>query len=171
MVKIPVVYVKRLFALLYPSPRSLPRTRKKMRAVDYWREHRDGWPPVLGALAQAVFGAPSSAGCVERDFCVADMFVPCKRGGLDPANLEMSLYLRGQMDSIPLDIPKLSDAEAANAIPDRLTDPAKLAEVKVLDFLPEFTLDAEDEEDLSWADTMQPLPSAAGGASAGTGGL
>lgn len=123
-----------------------------MDGVDYWREHGSDHPPVLGKLAQALLGAPSSAGCVERDFCIADMFQPRKHGGLDPANLEMSLYPRGQLSSIPLDIPKLTDEQAAKAIPDRLTDPAKLAEVKVLDFLPESTEDADDdEEDLSWA--------------------
>lgn len=102
-----------------------------------------------------VLGAPGSAGCVERDFCIADMFQPRKRGGLHPANLEMTLYLRGQLSSIPLDVPKLTVEEAARAIPDRLTDKAKLEEVQVVDFLPESLADADaEDEELLWAENQ-----------------
>eukprot|EP00752_Nemacystus_decipiens_P008160 g7299.t1 len=122
-----------------------------MGGVEYWRTHGQHWPPEFRSLAQAVFAAPASSACVERDFCMADMFLPRKRGSLDPAYLEMALYLRGQIGSIPLDIPKLSEDAIEDAIPDRLTDPEKLQEVNVLDFSPD---PAEDigEEDLSWVD-------------------
>lgn len=117
-----------------------------MDGAAYWRTHGEEWPLILRSLAQAVFGAPASAGCVERDFDIADM-----RDDLSPAYREMALYLRGQLKSIPRDIPQLSDEAAANAIPDRLTDPERLAEVRMLDFIPD-TETEDDEEDLSWID-------------------
>ncbi|MEP2262582.1 MAG: hypothetical protein ABJI00_14280 [Paracoccaceae bacterium] len=58
-----------------------------MSGVHYWPSHGHEWPSVLRALAQAVFGAPASAGVMERNFCITDMFVSRKQGGLDPANL------------------------------------------------------------------------------------
>ena len=90
---------------------------------------------------------------MERDFCIADMYVPRKRGGLDPANLEMALYLRGQLHHIPQDIPKLSDEGAVEAIPDRFTDLKMKQEVQVLDYgLEDDRNSDDDEEDLSWVE-------------------
>lgn len=82
-----------------------------------------------------MFGVPASAGVMERDFCIADYFLPRKRGSLDPGNLEMCLYLRAQYDRIPLDIPKLSDEASQAAIPERFKDPALLQQVEVLDYV------------------------------------
>ena len=100
---------------------------------------------MLQSLAQAVFGAPSSAGVMERDFSVADMFQPRKRGSLDPAYLEMVLYLRGQLHDIPRDIPQLTDEEARQAIPSRFTNSDMLNEVEALDYTPEPLNDPADE--------------------------
>lgn len=115
-----------------------------MDGAAYWRKHGGEWPLILRSLAQAVFGAPASAGCVERDFNIVDT-----RTDLSPADREMALYLRGQSDSIPRDIPKLSDEAAAKAIPDRLTDLEQLDEVQMLDYTPvfDFLHFAEDEDD------------------------
>ncbi len=143
------------------------KTTKAMCGVEYWRVHGGHWPLVFRSLAQAVFAAPASSACVERDVCMADMFVPRKRGSLDPAFSEMSLYLRGQIGSIPLDIPKLSDDAMEDAIPNRLTDPEQLAKVEVLDFSPD-PADEIEEEDLSCGglssgEGAQATPTAAGG--------
>lgn len=61
--------------------------------------------------------------------------MPRKRASLDPANLEMQLYLRAHFDRIPMDIPKLDDAAVAAATPDRFKDPASVEEVRALDFI------------------------------------
>ena len=91
---------------------------------------------------------------MEGDFWIAeDVFVPRKRGGQDPANLEMALYFRQQLPYIPQDIPKLSEEEAARAIPDRFKDPKMQREVQVLDYYLEHDRDGgDDEEDVSWVD-------------------
>lgn len=99
----------------------------------------------LRSVAQAVFGCPASAGGVERDFCIADFVMPRKRGSLDPAYLEMHLFLRAQYDFIPNDVPKLTDEEAKAAIPERLRDREMLDEVRLMDVDPVDSSDSEDD--------------------------
>ena len=111
--------------LFHRSGSQIRKETKKVDGVHYWRSHGHEWPFILRALAQAVFDALASAVAMERDFCTADMFIPRKRGGLDPANVEMALYLRGQFDHISKDVLKLSDEEAANAISNRFKDTCK----------------------------------------------
>lgn len=110
------------------------KDQKFLSAAEYWRLHGSKHPLALRAVAQAVLGCPASAGVIERDFCLADWFMPRKRGSLDPAYLEMLLFLRAQYDYIRNDVPTLSDEAAKAAIPDRLRDQTKLDEVKVLTF-------------------------------------
>ncbi|CAM9846961.1 unnamed protein product, partial [Laminaria digitata] len=76
--------------------------------------------PELRSVAQSVWSAPASAAVLERDLCVADQVVSRQRGSLDPAFVEMLLFLRAGIDYIPREIPKLTDEQAAAAIPDRL---------------------------------------------------
>lgn len=89
---------------------------------------------------------------MERDFCIADFVMPRKRGSLDPAYLEMQLFLRAQYDFIPNDVPKLTDEEATAAIPDRFRNREMLDEVCVLD-VPEVEPEDRSEDDaLEWAE-------------------
>ncbi|CAN0309533.1 unnamed protein product, partial [Ectocarpus sp. 6 AP-2014] len=78
---------------------------------------------------------------MERDFCIADMFMPRKRASLDPAYLEMQLYLRAHYDHIPMDIPKAERRCRGSRHPNRFTDPLAVKDVRILDFLEE-----EDKE-------------------------
>ena len=128
----------------------IDKERRKLEGVDYWKNHGDEHSPHLRSLAQAVFGAPSSAGVIERDFSVADMFQPRKRGSVDPANLEMTLYLRGQFENIPADVPELTEEQAEKAVPRRFTDRKMLEEVEVLNFKLEREIDTGGDEDFSW---------------------
>ena len=60
-----------------------------MDGAEYWRFHGKRRPVALRAVAQAIYGVPASTGVMERNFCIADFFMPHKRGSLDPARLEM----------------------------------------------------------------------------------
>lgn len=53
-------------------------------------------------------------------------------GLLDPSFVEMVMFLRGAYDLIPEDVPALTGAQRAEAIPARLRDPRKKAEVEDL---------------------------------------
>ena len=73
-------------------------SNKKDNAAEYWRVHGKVLPPALRAVAQSVFGCRASAGVMERDLCTTDLFMPRKRGSLDPAYLEIHLFLRAQYE-------------------------------------------------------------------------
>jgi len=66
---------------------------------------------------------------LERDFGEAGKLVNRQRGSLDPSFVEMVMFLRGAYDLIPDDVPALSPAQRAEAIPARLKDPRKKAEI------------------------------------------
>lgn len=88
---------------------------------------------------------------MERDFCIADFFMPRKRGSLDLGFLEMSLFLRAQFDHIPNDVPILSADAARDAIPNRIRDQTQLNDVRVLDVVVEEESSDDDEDvDLAW---------------------
>ncbi|CAM9121357.1 unnamed protein product, partial [Laminaria digitata] len=99
---------------------------------------------------------------MERDFCIADMFVPRKRGSLDPAFLEMSLFLRAQYEYIPDDVPRLSEEDATESIPERFRDRTMVDDVNVLDFVSEEESDDADagEQGVEWVlpDPVLPEP-------------
>ncbi|CAM9323849.1 unnamed protein product [Ectocarpus sp. 6 AP-2014] len=101
--------------------------------ADYWTLDCKSLPLALRGVAQSGFGCPASAGGVERGFCVADFFMPSRRSSLDPAYLEMGLFLRAHERNIPNDIPTLTDAQQQAAIPNRFRKQDLLDEVKVLD--------------------------------------
>ena len=122
-----------------------------MDGAEYWRLHGKRRPVALRAAAQAVYGVPDSAGVMERDFCIADFFMPRKRGSLDPARLEMCLFLRAQYDSIQPDIPQLADDAVQNALQERFKDPALLHEVQDMDYAEEQHSDEDDDTvDPAW---------------------
>lgn len=108
-----------------------------------------------------MFGCPASAGVIERDFCIADWFMPRKRGSLDPAFLEMCLYLRAQFDYISNDVRVMTGAEAKSAVPNRLRNQANLDDVRVLDFVAEEPEEKDGSEDLA-AQWLLPAPSTDG---------
>lgn len=129
----------------------VPKAHKTDNGAEYWRSHGKSQPLELRAVAQAVFGCPASAGVMERDFCIADFFMPRKRGSLDPGFLEMSLFLRAQFDHIPNDVPILSADAARDAIPNRFRDQTQLDDVRVLDVVvEEESIDDDEDVDLSW---------------------
>lgn len=115
---------------------------------EYWRDHGHALSPDNRSVAQCVLGAPASAAVLERDFCIAGQMVSRHRASLDPAYVEMLLFLRGAIDHIPREISKLTDEQAAAAIPRRLRDAATVNEVRVLYSCPEEDDYPEEEDDL-----------------------
>ena len=100
---------------------------------------------------------------MERDFCIAGMFMPRKPGSLDPSYLQMSLFLPAQYDYIPDDVPRLSDDNTQKAIPERSKDHTIPDDVKVLGYAPDEECD-DDEDDrdqsMEWVlpDSARPEP-------------
>lgn len=129
----------------------IPRKDWPENSAEYWRLHGKSQPLALRSVAQSAFGCPASAGGVERDFCIADFVMPRKRGSLDPAYLEMELFLRAQYDLIPNDVNKLTtDEEVEAAIPERFRKKELVDEVRVLDVVVEDSSDEDENESLEW---------------------
>ena len=83
----------------------------------------------------------------------------------------MELFLRAQFDFIPNDVPKLIDAEAEEAIPDRFLKQDLLDEVRVLDVLADDSSDEDDDDVLEWAEqASNGAATASGGAAVGAAG-
>ena len=100
--------------------------------ASFWRGYGAEHFPTLANVARAVLGAPGSAAVFERDFGEANKLVNRQRGALDSPFVEMMMFLRGAYDFIPEDVPALTAAERTEAIPTRLKDPRKKAEVEDL---------------------------------------
>jgi hypothetical protein len=64
--------------------------------------------PVLCVVAQVVLGHPASAAYIERDFGIASLMLTNKRSLLDVAWVDMMLFLRANINSIPTDLRRIS---------------------------------------------------------------
>lgn len=113
-------------------PVDYQRITQGEKLASFWRSFGKTHHPTLAVVARAVLGAPGSAAVLERDFGEAGMLVDRQRGSRDPAFAEMVMFLRGAYDYIPTDVPVLTAAERAEAIPVRLTDPRKRQQVNDL---------------------------------------
>ncbi|CAM9719895.1 unnamed protein product, partial [Laminaria digitata] len=72
-----------------------------------WWKRWVGSYPLLGRAARVVFGAPASAAVLERDFSDAGRMMTSSRSTTDSKYVEMILFLHGNLDLIPGEIPKL----------------------------------------------------------------
>jgi len=90
----------------------------------WWKTWGD-FNPLLARVARVVFGAPASAAVLERDFSDAGRMMTSSRSTMDSKYVEMILFLHGNLDLIPQDIPKLSAAAAQDKIPGRLVNPVE----------------------------------------------
>ena len=123
--------------------------KREANTAAYWRLHGEERPLARGTAARTVFVCPSSAGVMERDFCIADMFLARKHGSLDLAVLEIFLCLRAQYEYIPDDARWLSDVDAKTINPERLRTRQMLDECQDIGLVPDEESEAEDVRDQS----------------------
>ena len=72
-----------------------------------------------------IFGALALAAVLERDFSTAGRMMTSSRSTTDSKYAEMILFLHGNLDLIPQDIPKLTEAGVRSKSPGRLVDPVE----------------------------------------------
>ncbi|CAM9896776.1 unnamed protein product [Sphacelaria rigidula] len=99
----------------------------------FWRGYGRKHFPIVASVARAVLAAPASSAVLERDFGEAGKLVNRQRSSMLPAYVEMLMLLRGAGDDIPMDVKSLSMDAVEAAIPARLKDPRKRAEVADID--------------------------------------
>ncbi|CAM9868832.1 unnamed protein product, partial [Laminaria digitata] len=93
--------------------------------LSFWANERVHYPN-MARVAQVLLSLPASSAVVEKDFSTAGRLLPGSGSGSDAAALsEMVLFLNGNLDSIPAEVPALSLDQARDAIPERLTNPNK----------------------------------------------
>ncbi|CAN0016946.1 unnamed protein product [Scytosiphon promiscuus] len=116
--------------------------------LEWWKRWVGSYPH-LGRAARVVFGAPASAAVLERDFSDAGRMMTSSRSTMDSKFVDMILFLHGNLDLIPQDIPKLAKdgrGGAIEKIPWRLSNP--IAGLDELDGTFEL-VDLTDEEVLA----------------------
>ncbi|CAM9755873.1 unnamed protein product, partial [Hapterophycus canaliculatus] len=93
--------------------------------LEWWKRWVGSYPH-LGRAARVVFGAPASAAVLERDFSDAGRMMTSSRSTTDNKFVDMILFLHGNVDLIPQEIPKLAVNGRGGAIektPWRLSNP------------------------------------------------
>lgn len=88
-----------------------------------WWEKWESSYPLLARAARVVFGATASAAVLERDFTDAWCMMTSSRRAADTKYVEMVLFLHGNLDLIPEQIPELRDEDVQAKIPGRLSNP------------------------------------------------
>ena len=100
--------------------------------LSFWDNERVHYPN-MARVARVLLSLPASSTVVERDFSTAGRLLPGSGSGSGSGGgrpdaayyAEMVLFLNGNQDSIPAEVPALSIDQARDAIPVRLTNPSK----------------------------------------------
>ena len=104
--------------------------------LEWWEKVGSVAFPLVGRAARALLTIRAAAAIIEVDFCLANHMVSPKRSSLDSAFVEMTLVLNslGKLIPRPECVPKLTVAQAADAIPDRFGDDEVIAAAVKLDY-------------------------------------
>ena len=84
----------------------------------------------MARVARVLLSVPASAVVLERDFSTAGRLITGSRSRLAGEYVEMTLFLNGNKEYIPVEVPSLSESQVKEAVPRRLTNPR--AEVAAL---------------------------------------
>ena len=87
--------------------------------LKWWKRWESSYP-LLTRSARVSYAAPASAAVLERDFSDAGRMMTSSRSATDAMYVEMILFLHGNLDFIPEDIPELPINSAQSKIPGRL---------------------------------------------------
>lgn len=93
--------------------------------LQWWKRWESSYP-LLARVVRVVFGAPASAAVLERDLSDAGRMMTSSRSTAYAKYVEMILFLHGNLDLIPEDIPELptdGHNSAEKKIPWRLVNP------------------------------------------------
>ena len=91
--------------------------------LSFWAGEGRALYPNMARVARVLLSVPASA--AERDFSTAG-----SRSRLADEYVEMTLFLNGNKECIPVEVPSLSESQIKEAMPRRLTNPG--AEVAAL---------------------------------------
>ncbi|CAN0069465.1 unnamed protein product, partial [Hapterophycus canaliculatus] len=75
-----------------------------------------------------LLSVPAPSTVLERDFSTAGRLITGPRISLGGAYTEMVLFLNGNQEYIPVEVPALSAGQVLDAMPTRLSNPNKTTE-------------------------------------------
>ena len=98
--------------------------------LSFWAGEGRALYPNMARVARVLLSVPASAAVLERDFSTAGRLITGSRSRLAGEYVEMTLFLNGNKEYIPVEVPCLSESQMKEAVPRRLTNPR--AEVAAL---------------------------------------
>ena len=125
--------------------------------LSFWAGEGRSLYPNMERVARVLLSVPASSLVLERDFSTAGRLITGSRSRLTGGYVQMTLFLNGNQEYIPVEVPTLPTQQAQEAFPHRLTNPR--AEVVALptgmeDVIPDVVDDANigDDEYVQEAD-------------------
>ena len=89
----------------------------------FWAKGGKSIYPKMARAARVLLSVPASSSVLERDFSTVGRLLTGARSRPDAAYTEMVLFLNGNQEHIPQEVPALSTQQAVQAVPKRLSDP------------------------------------------------
>ena len=91
--------------------------------LSFWAGEGRAPYPNMARVARVLLSVPASAAVLERDFSTAGRLITGSRSRLAGKYVEMTLFLNGNKEYIPVEVPSLSESQMKEAVPRRLTNP------------------------------------------------
>ena len=91
--------------------------------LEFWTKEGRSLYPNMARAARVLLSVPASSAVLERDFSTAGRLITESRSKLDAAYAEMVLFLNGNQEYIPQEVPALSTEQALQAVLKRLSEP------------------------------------------------
>ncbi|CAN0424688.1 unnamed protein product, partial [Ascophyllum nodosum] len=88
--------------------------------LSFWAGEGRALYPNMARVARGLLSVPASAAVLERDFSTAGRLITGSRSRLAGEYVEMTLFLNGNKEYIPVEVPSLSESQMKEAVPRRL---------------------------------------------------
>ena len=93
--------------------------------LPFWANEGKALYPNMARVARVLLSVPGSSAVLERDFSTAGRLITGARSRLNRVHAEMVLFLNGNQEHMPTEVPALSTERGLQAVPKRLSNPSK----------------------------------------------
>lgn len=96
--------------------------------LQFWANEGQALYPNMARVARVLLSVPASSAVLERDFSTAGRLATGAGSRLSGGHAEMVLFLNGNKEYIPAEVPALSFEKGLQAVPTRLSNPSRATE-------------------------------------------
>lgn len=96
--------------------------------LQFWASEGQALYPNMARVARVLLSVPASSAVIERDFSTAGHLATGTGSRLSGGHAEMVLFLNGNKECIPAEVPALSFEKGLQAVPTRLSNPSRATE-------------------------------------------